>query len=728
MRKLGLIVTVLLVYQMGLTQTLERIGMLENRNDTLFVSTNDNSHLVNHRVVTVKIKQGHKVNGIEKNNIRSNKLGYIDIKVPEGFDVEEYVKKLEMTDNFDIVEYNTIGEYCVIPNDPEINKQWFLDKINIYDAWNTTQGNSNTIVAILDSGTDWGHPDLGNGYDGYSNINESLGWNYIANNNNVITDNEHGTLVAGIVGAKSNNSIGIAGISGGNNRQGITMIPFCVGINVPDGSIIDDAIIDAVDAGAKIIQLSLSVGQNNAINAAIEYANNNNVLIVCASGNNYNSAVSYPASHHYVMAVGGTDANNRRVNFSNYGSSLDIVAPGTDIYSTRLDNDYGYSSGTSFAAPQLSCVAALILSIRPDLTGKEVRDVIEQTAQKVGGYSYTTHSDRPNGIWNNEMGYGLVDAHAAVNRAIFGNPTLSGPSLVCSQATYTIDNLPTGARVEWSASNSNLQLISGQGTRSATFRKNGNGSTIIKVNVNGAVVLEKEVWVDPDIGAYSISLNGLVSPEKDKYYTNTSCYFYSLPTGSGHVGIDTSNSFTYQWIVKKKNDSYGGFFDDDYCYDIDIHDFTYWSHLLESGEIRFREPGRYKITLEINLCLCENKSRSFDIFVDVLKRYGEGEYYFLSPNGDGLNDTWEISRARKYLKAASLSSKQMVLESLGHNVAIFNSQGAMIYQKENYMQDQERFSGVGNIGNYRGISLPDGTYFYTITGSIVNSGYIYLKR
>lgn len=120
---------------------------------------------------------------------------------------------------------------------------------------------------------------------------------------------------------------------------------------------------------------------------------------------------------------------------------------------------------------------------------------------------------------------------------------------------------------------------------------------------------------------------------------------------------------------------------------------------------------------------------SLPIFITVITDACSGDnYYFLSPNGDGLNDTWEISLASKYLKDASLSSKQTVLKSLGYNVAIFNSQGAMVYQKENYMQDQERFSGVGNTGNYRGIALPDGTYFYTITGSIVNSGYIYLKR
>ena len=314
-----------------------------------------------------------------------------------------------------------------------------------------------------------------------------MGWNYITGNSNVITNNGHGTRVAGIVGAKSNNSRGIAGVSGGNNNVGITMIPFCVGIAAPDGSVIDDAIIDAVDRGVRIIQLSLSIGQTNAINAAIEYAHQNNVVVVCAAGNYSSSTVSYPASHPNVIAVGGTDKNNRRASFAQYGQNLDVVAPAVGIYSTALNNNYNSEDGTSFAAPQVSGVAALILSVRPDLTGQQVRNVIEQTAQKVGGYSYATTSGRPNGTWNQEMGYGLVDAYAAVYAVA---PRLSGPTSVCNQATYTIKNLPQGATVQWSSSNNSMTLQSGQGTATALFRQTGftNAEIRAAVRFNGATI------------------------------------------------------------------------------------------------------------------------------------------------------------------------------------------------------------------------------------------------
>ena len=97
-----------------------------------------------------------------------------------------------------------------------------------------------------------------------------------------------------------------------------------------------------------------------------------------------------------------------------------------------------------------------------------MRNIIEQTAQKVGGYSYATTSGRPNGTWHQEMGYGLVDAYAAVRKALM--PSLSGPSSIYNEATYTVENLPVGSSVQWSSSSNCLRLISGQGTATATFK------------------------------------------------------------------------------------------------------------------------------------------------------------------------------------------------------------------------------------------------------------------
>ncbi len=369
------------------------------------------------------------------------------MKVPNNISFETFISFLEKDSTIIKIEFSTIGKYNT-SNDEFLNKQWYLHVINAFNAWDVTRGNSNIKVAVLDSGTDWEHYDLGIGNDSYQNIsinsNEDVwtiennpstgngldddnngliddwkGWNYAYNNNDVRTSNYHGTFVAGIVSAKTNNNFGIAGIAGGSKTSGVGILPYCIGVNAPISSVLDDAIIDAVDNGARIVQLSLTVSPSSAIEDAIQYAINNNVIVICASGNDYNSQVSFPSSNSNVIAVGAINQNLSRANFSNYGTNLDVVAPGVNIYSTTLGNAFTYSDGTSFSAPQVSGVAALILSVNPNLTQQEVRNIIESTAQKVRPdlYTYSVNPNRPNGTWNNQMGYGLVDAYAAVQMA-----------------------------------------------------------------------------------------------------------------------------------------------------------------------------------------------------------------------------------------------------------------------------------------------------------------------
>ena len=248
----------------------------------------------------------------------------------------------------------------------------------------------------------------------------------------------------------------------------------------------------------RIIQLSLSVLKTDAIEKAIDYAKQKNVLIICASGNDSSNNLSYPSSNEYVIAVGGIDRNNRRAPFSNYGNNLSVVAPGIDIFSTGLNNTYLSSDGTSFAAPQVSGVVALILSVNPDLTAKQVADIIEQTAQKVGGYNYQNTYTRPNGTWNNEMGYGLVDAYKALQKA-----TIAGPDEFCLRTDATFEliaPIPNDATIKWEDPEYRLEIVSGQGTKSCVFRGTyWDGNRTIKAVVtykDGTVKsFEKEVYV-----------------------------------------------------------------------------------------------------------------------------------------------------------------------------------------------------------------------------------------
>ena len=461
--------------------------------------------------------------------IRANILGYYDIEVPNNISYEDYMKYLKSLQLFSVIEYNAIGKYNeeIKSNDSSIDKQWYLSRINIFNAWKFSFGDENIKIGVLDSGLDWAHKDIGLGRDSYQNVylnpNEDLwkdnnnpstgdyidndrngfiddlkGWNFITQSNDVRTTNSHGTQVSGIISAKTNNAEGIAGIVGGNKKKGVQVIPVCVGIFALESSILDDAIIYAVNSGVRIIQLSLSVLKTDAIEKAIDYAKQKNVLIICASGNDSSNNLSYPSSNEYVIAVGGIDRNNRRAPFSNYGNNLSVVAPGIDIFSTGLNNTYLSSDGTSFAAPQVSGVAALILSVNPDLTAKQVADIIEQTAQKVGGYNYQNTYTRPNGTWNNEMGYGLVDAYKALQKA-----TIAGPDEFCLKTDATFEliaPIPNDATIKWEDPEYRLEIVSGQGTKSCVFRGTyWDGNRTIKAVVtykDGTVKsFEKEVYV-----------------------------------------------------------------------------------------------------------------------------------------------------------------------------------------------------------------------------------------
>lgn len=421
-------------------------GILERDNGKLFVSYDKGKSraLINERVVTVKLKDGM----ILDNNLkilRSNQLGYIDLSVPNGVNVKEFAEALVKSSSYELVKYADVGETCMTPNDTYFTNQWYLSKINMPNTWNITTGSPNVKVAVFDLEVDWNHQDIGIGNDGYKNIDNTLGYNYKENTYLPVDPQTHGTFVAGINGAKTNNSIGIAGITGGNGEQGVTIIPYGVGsyLGAPyiDMSSVDDAILDAVDKGIKVINMSFGSTSSYYpdIDAAITYAYNHGVTLVAASGNDHSNAIRYPASHSQVIAVGAINQYLQKCDFSNYGTGLDLVAPGKNIYSTTPQNGYNYLDGTSFAAPQVSGVVALMLSVNPTLTPDSIRSILRSTCTKLSGYTYTSG-------WNNETGYGLLNAYAAVKVVA---PIISGSSALCDSNDYSVTNLPSGASVSW---------------------------------------------------------------------------------------------------------------------------------------------------------------------------------------------------------------------------------------------------------------------------------------
>jgi subtilisin family serine protease len=433
----------------GVAQNKNVSQRVERIEGVLYLIENDEKFKVDTEVITVRLKSSEKKLGSDIRVIRSNRLGFVDIQVPDSVDVEEYVNNLKKTGKFENVEYCCEAKCCLTPNDVGKNNQWHINHINLYSAWNITTGASNIKVAIIDTGVEGSHSDLGYTVsDGYTQIDTSNGVNYTTVPNAHISPIYfHGTFVAGILGAKTNNTTGIAGVSGGNHSKGVTIIPYCVGNSLYfTTNSVDDAILDAVDKGVKVINISFYTPYSTSLDLAIEDAYANNVTIVCSSGNDNSSAIGFPASHTKTIAVGAINQNNFRADFSNYGSGLDIVAPGKDIYSTSLNNSYYTSSGTSFAAPQVAGVAALMLSVNPTLTPSQIRSKLRSSCTKLPGYSY-------NSGWNNEVGYGLLNAYGAVCAALSGD-NIVGPQLVSISAQYDIANFPniSGLTVSWSLS------------------------------------------------------------------------------------------------------------------------------------------------------------------------------------------------------------------------------------------------------------------------------------
>ena len=325
--------------------------------------------------------------------VRRNRLGVYDLRIPAGQDVFTVLDAIRATGRVVFAEENTFGSFGNVPNDPSFAVQW--SKLNNGQsggsndadidadlAWDVTTGDPAAIVAVLDSGTEASHNDLNAniwnnpaevlglpGVDDDANgyTDDFFGWDFENNDNQVAGSFFHGTFVASVVGARTDNSTGIAGTAGGGfgNGDGCRLMIGGVGSSFPVGSILDDAIIYSADNGARVITMSLTVGSSSAIDMAVNYARNTQgVYIDCASGNN-GPAVSYPANNPNVTAIGSSNRFDNVSGFSNSGPEVWVCAPGEDILGCDLGNGYTTSSGTSFAAPHVAGVAALLVSVLP---------------------------------------------------------------------------------------------------------------------------------------------------------------------------------------------------------------------------------------------------------------------------------------------------------------------------------------------------------------------------
>ena len=310
-----------------------------------------------------------------------NQIGTVSVDVPKATAgiVAERLRQRQDVQSVHVVGRRT---FDYVPNDESFPAtQPYLDAVAAPAAWDVHRGDPDVRIAVIDSGVDVTHPDLAgqvsdayNAVDGGSDVTDEIG---------------HGTFVAGVAAATSDNGIGIAGASMGAS---------VLGVKVADavGDIYTDAeaagIIWAADHGADVINLSLGSDTPDQMESdAIGYAVNKGVLVVAAAGNDGTSVPNYPAAYPQVMAVGATDAAGNRTDFSQYGTWVSVAAPGAGIISTTpvagssyFAAGYDHGDGTSFSTPIVAAEAALLKSQRADLTATDLRTAITRSAH---GYS-----------------------------------------------------------------------------------------------------------------------------------------------------------------------------------------------------------------------------------------------------------------------------------------------------------------------------------------------------
>ncbi len=331
--------------------------------------------------------------------------GVMRLNVPSA-KIPRMIAALTRNPNVEFVEYDYIARIQQTPNDPLFSSQGYLSNIQVPQAWDITTGAISVTVAVLDTGVDANHPDLAG--------KVLPGWNFVANTNNAMDDNGHGTHVAGIIGANGNNNQGIAGIS-----WGARLLPIKVLDNTGVGtySQVAEGIIYATDNGARVINLSLGGPSPSQVLAnAVQYAQARGVLVVAAVGDSAAQGVYYPAALPDVIAVGATDSHNQLAAFSSFGDRVDVVAPGVNIASTGLNGSYARLSGTSMSAAHVSGVAALLAGQPQFDTAPKIRSAILATTLDLGAPGRDAY-----------FGMGLIQAASALTYTggITVTPTLT---------------------------------------------------------------------------------------------------------------------------------------------------------------------------------------------------------------------------------------------------------------------------------------------------------------
>ncbi len=404
-------------------------------------------------------------------------LWYILSITPEtGNTAVEIANRIWESGVFEASVPDLCSKELICSNDPLYSQQWGLQNntypgidISISQAWNYATG-KNIKIAIVDTGIDMNHIDLSSNIAGLSYDTET-------GTSPSLVYGDHATHCAGIAAAVKDNNIHIAGVA-----PEATLLSISNSLTTATTNLqlkLADGLCWAYQHGADIISNSWHSPYHSAIDEAIQNAltygrNGRGCVIVFAAGND-NDIVNYPANcNEKIITVGAINNTGTRAFFSNYGTVLDIMAPGVDIISTLPNNQAGIKSGTSMSCPHVAGVAALVLERNTDLSVNQVNSIICGNAKKLSGVNF--NMIKPDGSWNIEYGYGLVDAYSSVintsHVVYIQNETITGTNNITSDRIYI------GKDVANYKTNGDVILGQGNNTLKANYIEIKNSTTI----------------------------------------------------------------------------------------------------------------------------------------------------------------------------------------------------------------------------------------------------------
>lgn len=362
------------------------------------------------------------------------------------------------------------------------------------------------------------------------------GWNFLTGTSNTMDDLGHGTATGGTAAADTNNGVGVSGVAWNNMIMPLVVLNSSNSASYSD---IASAITYAANNGVRVINISIGGSSSSStLQNAVNYAWSKGAVIFASAGNNSSSAPNYPAACQYVVAVSATDVGDVLASFSNYGSYIDLSAPGNNILTTMMGGGYGYWYGTSFSAPIAAATAALVLSVNPGLSASALVSLLEQTSTDLGTPG-----------WDEYFGYGRVNAYNAVVAAGSGGRDTTPPT--ASIASPTAGVTVSGTVVVTGTATDNVGVVEIQlwvdgalyttaSSAASPFSISWNTATA----VNGSHSLTVKAYdAAGNVGtssAVSVTVNNVVIPPSTQPPVVTLSSPANGATVSGNVAIDAS--------------------------------------------------------------------------------------------------------------------------------------------------------------------------------------------